>query len=101
MDGKIPNITKRGTDSLDANKAKGKGGSIPTITADNRSSKSASNTGVTELSNSKSREKGSGDPMSDSGLDKRGYSDQPRNPGRGRRIHDGVSTGPGIIHKDS
>lgn len=93
-------ITERGTRSIDASKAKSKGGKVPTITSDNRSKKSLTNTGVESLSTSKSKEKGSGDPMSDSGLDKRGYSDEHRNPGRGRRIHDGVSTGPGIIHKE-
>lgn len=47
-----------------------------------------------------------GGPKSDSGtlpanITERGYSDEPKTPARGKRIRDGVSTGPGIVHKDS
>ena len=46
-----------------------------------------------------------GGPKSESGtlpanVTERGYSDTPKTPARGRRIRDGVSTGPGIVHKD-
>lgn len=69
-----------------------KGGEVPQITE----GKGGQTTGYqTETGNGADREKGS----EVGGVSKRSYSDEPQPAGRGRRIHDGVTTGPGIIKK--
>lgn len=91
-------ITRRGVGQIDASKSKGKGGKVPTITSDRRAKDKASNTGHKEISTTKRPdEKTSGTPVADN---ERGYAGESYGKPSIRRIHDGVKTGPGIIHKD-